>query len=173
MTFRLPSLTLGAAALILATGLGAAALSAQNTSQPPAPPHGRGQMGPGGPGMPGGPGGPLAMFLGRAGEQLGLTDVQKQQIKSIADAHKNDMQSVMKSVGDARRALLTAQVNGAGDDQVLAASAQVAKAEAAAAVAEAHIIAEVMQVLNADQQAQVKQFAQNPPPFGRGGRRGQ
>jgi Spy/CpxP family protein refolding chaperone len=169
MTFRLPSLTLGAAALILATGLGAAALSAQNTPQAPTPPHGRGQMGPGGPGMAGGP---LAMFLGRAGEQLGLTDVQKQQIKSIADAHKNDMQPVMKSVGDARRALLTAQVNGAGDDQVLAASAQVAKAEAAAAVAEAHIIAEVMQVLNADQQAQVKQFAQNPPPFGRGGRRG-
>jgi hypothetical protein len=33
------------------------------------------------------------------------------------------------------------------------------------------VIAEVMQVLNADQQAQVKQFVQNPPHAGPGGGR--
>jgi len=168
MTLRFKMLTLGAGALMLAFGLGAAGLSAQNTPPTP-PPHGRG-MGFGGPGMMGGPGGPLAMFLGRAAAQLGLTDVQKQQIKGIADAHKTDMQAAMKAVGDARHALLVAQVNGQ-TDQILTLSANVAKAEANAAVLETQIIGEVMQVLNADQQAQVKQFVQNPPPFGRGGRK--
>ncbi len=171
MTLRTKSLTLGAGALMLAIGLTAAGVSAQNTNpQPPGPPpHGRGM---GGPGMPGGPGGPLAMFLGRAAERLGLTDVQKTQIKGIADAHRTEMQTVMTQVGDARRALLIAQVNGGqSDDQIRQLSAQVAKAEASAAVAEAHVIAEVMQVLNADQQAQVKTMVQNAPRFG-GGRRG-
>ena len=118
-------------------------------------------MHPDGPGMPGGPGGPLAMFLGRAAERLGLTDAQQTQIKSIAESHKADMQAVMKQVGDARRTLLTAQVTGQTDDQIRQVSGQVAQAEANAAVAEAHIIAEVMQVLTADQQAQVKTMAQN------------
>ena len=168
MTFRAKTLWLGAGALTLAVGLGATALSAQNTNPQPPAFRGRGMRG-GGPGMPG-PGGPLAMFLGRAAEQLGLTDVQKSQIKGIADAHKDEMQTVMKTVGDARHALLTAQVTGGqSDDQIRQLSANVAKAEANAAVFETHVIAEVMQVLNADQQAQVKQFVQSGPR-GRGPR---
>ena len=147
---------LGAGALALALGVAAtAAVSAQNTNPPPPPFHGRGM----GPGMMGG--GPLGMFLGRAAERLGLTDAQQAQIKSIAESHKSDMQSVMKQVADARRTLLLAQVNAQTDDQIRQLSAQVAQAEANAAVAEAHVIAEVMQVLTADQQAQVKTMAQN------------
>jgi Spy/CpxP family protein refolding chaperone len=153
------SFLLGAGALTLAVGLGAA-VSAQNTNQPARSFQGRG---PGGPGMPGGPGGPLGLFLGRAAERLGLTDAQQSQIKSIADSHKSDMQTLMKQVGDARHTLLTAQINGQSDEQIRQLSAQVAQAEANAAVSEAHIIAEVMQVLNADQQAQVKQFVQSAP----------
>ena len=160
------SFLLGAGALMLAIGLGAAStLSAQNTN--PAPPafHGRGM----GPGM-GGPGGPLGMFLGRGAKQLGLSDAQQSQIKSIADSSKTDMQGVMKQAGDARRALLLAQVNGQTDDQIRQLSAQVAQAESNVAVAETHLIAQVMQVLTPDQQAQVKQFAQNPPRTGGRGR---
>jgi Spy/CpxP family protein refolding chaperone len=169
MTFqtkRLPALlSIGAGALILAVGFGAAAtVSAQNTSQAAPPFHGRG-FGPGGPGMPGGP---LAMFLGRAAERLGLSDAQQSQIKTIAESHKSDMQSVFKQVADARRTLLAAQVNGQADDQIRQLSAQVAQAEANAAVAETHVIAEVMQVLTPDQQAQVKNMIQNGPrPGGR------
>ena len=149
----------GVGALALALGVAAAAaVSAQNTNPGPPPFHGRG-MGPGGPGMMGG--GPLALFLGRAAERLGLTDAQQSQIKSIAESHKSDMQSVMKQVADARHTLLLAQVNGQTDDQVRQLSAQVAQAEANAAVAEAHVIAEAMQVLTADQQAQVKTMVQN------------
>jgi Spy/CpxP family protein refolding chaperone len=168
MTFQSKSLWLGAGALMLALAVGGAAtLSAQNTNPPP-PPLGRG-MGFGGPGM-GGPGAPLGMFLGRAAERLGLTDAQQAQIKSIAESHKNDMMALMKQIGDARHALLLAQMNGQTDDQIRQLFAQVAQAESNAAVAETHIIAEVMQVLTPDQQVQVKQFAQNPPRFG--GRRG-
>lgn len=168
MTVR-KSLLLGAGALMLALGVGAAALSAQNTNPPARSFQGRG-MGPGGPGMAGGPGGPLGMFLGRAAERLGLTDAQQSQIKSIADSHKNDVEALMKQVGDARRTLLTAQINGQADDQIRQLSAQVAQAEANAAVAETHIISEVMQVLTADQQTQVKNMVQNGPRMG--GRRG-
>ena len=161
---------LGAGALMLALGLGATALSAQNTNPPARSFQGRG-MGPGGPGMPGGPGGgPLGMFLGRAAERLGLTDAQQSQIKAIADSHKSDLEALMKQVGDARRTLLAAQIAGQTDDQIRQLSAQVAQVEANAAVADAHVIAEVMQVLTADQQAQVKNMVQNAPRMG--GRRG-
>jgi Spy/CpxP family protein refolding chaperone len=167
MTFQ-KSRLLGAGALMLLLGLGATALSAQNTN-PPARSF-QGRMGPGGPGMPGGPGGPLGMFLGRAAERLGLTDAQQAQIKSIAESHKSDMEAVMQQVGSARRTLLAAQINGQADDQIRQLSAQVAQVEANAAVAEAHIVAEVMQVLTADQQAQIKNMIQNAPRMG--GRRG-
>ncbi len=160
MTFQMKPVLLGAGALMLALGLGAAAVSAQNTNPQPPPFHGRG-MGVGGPGMPGPM---LGMFLGRAAERLGLTDVQKSQIKSIADAHKDEIRTAMMAVGDARKTLLLAQVSGGqSDDQIRQLSANVAKAEATAAVVEAHVIAEVMQALNADQQAQVKQFVQSGP----------
>jgi len=161
MTIRTTQL-LGAGALMLALGFGATALSAQNTNQSARSFQGRGQ-GPGGPGMPGGPGGPLGMFLGRAGERLGLTDAQQSQIKSIADSHKSDLEALMKQVVGARRTLLAAQINGQTDDQIRQLSAQVAQVEANAAVTEAHVIAEVMQVLTADQQAQVRQFVQSGP----------
>jgi Spy/CpxP family protein refolding chaperone len=157
MKLHATTLLLGAGALALATGFGATALSAQNTSQPPPAFHGRGP----GSGMAGP--GALGLFLGRAADRLGLSDAQKSQIKSIAEAHKSDMQALMKQVADARRALVTAQVNGQTDEQIRQLFGQVAQAEANAAVAETHVIAEVMQLLTADQQVQVKQFVQSGP----------
>lgn len=171
MTLHFKHLLLGAGAIVLAIGVGAAAVSAQNTNADRPPFRGRGMMmRPGGPGMAG-PSGPLQMILGRAAERLGLTDAQQSQIKSIAEAHKGDLQTVMRQVGDARRTLLLAQVNAQTDDQIRQLSGQVAQAEANAAVAEAHVVAEVMQVLTPDQQAQVRNMVQNGPRFG--GRRGQ
>jgi Spy/CpxP family protein refolding chaperone len=119
-------------------------------------------MGRGGPGMAG-PGGPFGLLLGRAADRLGLTDAQKSQIKSIAESHKGDMQSVMQQIGQARRTLLLAQLDGQSDDQIRQLSAQVAQAEANAAVGEAHVLAEAMQVLTSDQQAQIKQMVQSGP----------
>lgn len=157
----------GAVALAIAVGAGAT-LSAQNTN-PGHPPFRGGMMGPGGPGLPG-PGGPLGLLLGRAADRLGLTDDQKAQIKSIAESHKSEMQSAMQAVGQSRRTLLLAQLAGQADDQIRQLSGQVAVAEANAAVAETHVLSAVMQVLTADQQAQITQMVQNGPR-GRGGRR--
>src|SRR5262249_36999959 len=140
----------------------------QNTSPSPPPFRSRG-VGPGGPGMPG-PAGPLGLLLGRGGERLGLSDAQQSQLKSIFDAHKSDMQAVMKQVGDARHALVVAQINGQSDDQIRQLWTGVSDAESQMAVAQAHIIAEAMQVLSADQQTQLKQLVTQGGPLGRRGR---
>ena len=155
ITFTSRRLLLGAAALALALGAAGTYVSAQNQNTNPNPPpfRGRGM----GPGMPG-PGGPLELLLGRGGERLGLSDAQQSQLKSIFDAHKSDMQALMKQVGDARHALVTAQINGQSDDQIRQLWTSVSDAESQVAVAQTHIIAEAMQVLSADQQTQLKQL---------------
>jgi Spy/CpxP family protein refolding chaperone len=171
MTLHRNSVVLGAGALIFTLAMLAIAagvhLSAQNTNPGPPPFRGRGMMGPGGPGL-----GPLEMLLGRAAERLGLSDAQTSQIKSIAESHKTEVQALMKAVGDARRALVTAQINAQSDDQIRQLSTAVGAAETEMAVAQAHIAAQVMQLLTADQQAQVKQMVAQFGQRGPGGPRG-
>ena len=78
----------------------------------------------------------------------------------------------MKAIGDARRALITAQINAQSDDQIRQLSTAVGTAETEMAVAQAHIAAQVMQLLTADQQAQVKQMVAQFGQRGPGGPRG-
>jgi len=177
MTFHRNSVVLGARALIFTLAMLAIAagvhVSAQNTNPGPPPFRGRGAMGPGGHFAPGGPGlGPLEMLLGHAAERLGLSDAQTSQIKSIAESHKTEIQALMKAIGDARRALITAQINAQSDDQIRQLSTAVGTAETEMAVAQAHIAAQVMQLLTADQQAQVKQMVAQFGQRGPGGPRG-
>jgi Spy/CpxP family protein refolding chaperone len=175
MTFHGKSVVLGAGALIFTLAMLVAAagvhVSAQNTNPGPPPFRGRG-MGFGGPaaGL-----GPLEMLLGRGAERLGLSEAQTSQIKSIAESHKSEVQSLMKNVGDARRALITAQISGQPDDQIRQLSSAVGSAETEMAVVQAHIAAQVMQVLTPDQQTELKQmvarFAQRGPGGPHGPRR--
>ena len=173
MTFRTSSVVFGARALIFTLAMLAIAagvhVSAQNTNPGPRPFRGRGMM----LGEPGGPGlGPLAMLLGRDAERLGLSDAQTSQIKSIAESHKTEVQALMKTVRDARLALITAQINNQSDDQIRQLSTAVGAAETEMAVAQAHIASQVMQLLTADQQAQVKQLVAQFGQRGPGGPRG-
>lgn len=161
MVFRSKPFVPGARALIsLLAVLAVAAgphVSAQNTSPGPPPFRGRGM----GPGRPDGAGlGPLEMLMRRGAERLGLSDAQTSQIKGIAGAHNTEVQALMRSVGEARRALAAAQIDGQPDDQIRQLSAKVGAAETELAVAQAHIAAELMQVLTPDQQAEVKQMVQ-------------
>ena len=94
------------------------------------------------------------------------------QVKSIAESHKTEIQALMKAIGDARRALITAQINAQSDDQIRQLSTAVGTAETEMAVAQAHIAAQVMQLLTADQQAQVKQMVAQFGQRGPGGPRG-
>ena len=164
MTSRAKRFFLSAGAVAMAVAMAGASVGAQNqntnSGQPPF--RGRG-MGPGGPGKAGPFGGPLGMFLGRAADRLGLTDAQRSQLKSIADTHKSELQSLMQQMATARRALLTAQINGQSDDQIQQLWPAVANAESQIVLAETHIIAQAMQVLTPDQQTQLKQFVQSGP----------
>src|SRR5262249_36379151 len=104
MLSPLKRITLGAIAGLLAVGLGAAAfVHAQD--QPDGPRHFRG--GPGRFGGPGGPGGPFGM-LPMFGRELNLTDQQRDQIKAIADSHKDEWKTLFDRERTARQALMAA-----------------------------------------------------------------
>lgn len=155
MTSTVKRITLGAVAGLLALGLGAGAYvhaQDQNAQRPERPFKGER----GGPGRMGGPGGPMGMLpmLGRA---IDLTDAQKDQIKAIADAHKDEWKAIFDRQRTAREALNAAiTADTINDTLVRQKSAEVAAVEADAAVARAHAHAEVVQILTAEQKAQLK-----------------
>ncbi len=126
------------------------------------------QGGPGGPGgrRGGGPGmmgrGPGMMAGGMMGlRQLGLSDSQRAQIKTIMQSHKTDMQAIGERVRTAHKALQNAidQVP-VNEGLIRERAADVAKVQADAAVLRARVHAEVFQVLTPDQQAKAKDLRQ-------------
>jgi Spy/CpxP family protein refolding chaperone len=156
-TVKRMAVTLGAGLIALGVSAGAYVHAQdQNTNPQPPPFRGRG-MGPGGPGR-GGPGGPMGM-LPMLGREINLTDSQKDQIKAIADAHKDEWKAIFDRERTAREALNAAiTADTVNDTLVRQKSAEVAAVEADAAVARAHARAEVLQILTADQKAQLKEL---------------
>jgi protein CpxP len=154
-TVKRMAVTLGAGLIALGVSAGAYVHAQdQNTNPQPPPFRGRG-MGPGGPGR-GGPGGPMGM-LPMLGPQLGLTDAQKDQIKTIADTHKDEWKALADRARTARLALDAAIAADTVDDALIRQkSAEAAAVDADTAVARAHARAEVLQILTADQKAQLK-----------------
>ncbi len=172
-TVKRMAVTLGAGLIALGVSAGAYVHAQDQNTNPQAPPfRGRG-MGPGGPGRgPGGPGGPMGM-LPMLGPQLGLTDAQKDQIKAIADTHKDEWKTLAGRERAARTALDAAITADTIDDGLIRQkSAEAAAVDADAAVARAHAHAEVLQILTADQKAQLKTMqAQHAAGQRRGGGR--
>jgi protein CpxP len=133
----------------------------QNTSPQPPPFRGRG-MGPGGPGRgpggPGGPGGPMGM-LPMLGPRIGLTDAQRDQVKAIADSHGDEWKALADRGRAAHEAVNAAVTADAIDEALIRQkSAEAAAVDADMAVARAHAHAEVLQILTADQKAQLKKM---------------
>ena len=146
------AVTLGAGLIALGVNAGVHAQDQQTNPQPP-PFRGRG-MGPGGPGR--GPGGPMGM-LPMLGPQLGLTDAQRDQIKAIADTHKDEWKALADRGRTAHLALDAAiTADPVGDGLIRQKSAEASAVDAEAAVARGHAHAEVLQILTADQRAQLK-----------------
>jgi Spy/CpxP family protein refolding chaperone len=119
-----------------------------------------GQMGPGGPGGPGrrGPGGPMGIG-GPEFRELDLTDGQREQIKAIVDSHQAEFKAVREKLGAAHqgmRALLDAET--LDESAVRAKSAEVAAADADAAILQAKVRSETLTVLTAEQQAKLKEL---------------
>ena len=159
-TVKRMALTLGAG--LLAAGVSAGAYvhaQDQNASPQPPPFHGRGMgrggPGPGGPGR-GGPGGPMGM-LPMIGPRLGLSDAQRDQIKTIADTHKDEWKALADRGRSAHLALDDA-ITGDGVNEALVRqkASEAAAVDADVAVARAHAHAEVLQILTADQKAQLQ-----------------
>jgi len=97
--------------------------------------------------------GMLPMF----GQRLGLTDAQKDQIKSIAESHKEEWKTIADRARTAHEALADAVTADAIDEGLIRQrSAEVGAVEADMAVARARTFAEFVQILTADQKAQLK-----------------
>jgi Spy/CpxP family protein refolding chaperone len=114
-------------------------------------------MGPEGP-MGLGPEGALGI-LRRLAPRLGLTDAQQDQIKNIAQSHRDEWKALgdrARAAHEALRAAITADT--LDDALIRAKSADVAAVQADIAVASAHARAEAWQVLTKDQQTQAKQI---------------
>jgi Spy/CpxP family protein refolding chaperone len=178
-TIRNATFGLLAGAVIAAGAAGAyAATQDQNTSQTPPPFMGRG------PGGRGGPGGPMGM-LPMLPREIQLTDAQRAQLRTIAEAHRDEWKALADRERSARQALdaavnpenLANPANPANQNPVNPAnpanpanpvsideslirqrSADVAAADADLAVARAHAHAEVWQILTADQKAKLQQL---------------
>jgi periplasmic protein CpxP/Spy len=98
--------------------------------------------------------GMLPMF----GREINLTDTQRDQIKAIADSHKDEWKALGDRARTAHEALNDAVIADTIDDALIRQkSADVAAVDADMAVARAHAHAEVVQILTADQRAQIKQ----------------
>jgi Spy/CpxP family protein refolding chaperone len=159
-TVKRLALTLGAG--LLATGIGAGAyVHAQDGNPDRQPPfrRGAGPDGHGGPGRFGGPGGPMGL-LPMFGPRLGLTDAQRDQIKAIVDAHKDDWKALADRARAAHQALdqaITADT--INEALIRQKSADLSAVDADLAVARAHALGEALQILTADQKAQLKEHA--------------
>ena len=142
--------------------------SAQNTSANPTP--FRGGPGRGGPGPGGLMGflGPFSMFA----SQLGLTDAQKDQIKSIAQSHADEWKALLAREQQARLAEQTA-IDASQFDEVTIRqrSTELAAVNADVAVARARVRGELLPILTADQLAKLKEIESKGPRGNGRGRR--
>lgn len=117
----------------------------------------------------GGPGGPFGpergVLAGLMLERLSLTDAQKDQVKAILDAHRNDLQAVGQRMGTARRGMEGAIAADSVDETAIRTrAAEVAAVEADMAVLRARVRAEVVQILTADQLSALKDLRARARP---------
>ena len=156
MTHRTGPIGLALGAVLVALGLAAVVhASAQNTNGAHDSFMGR-RGGPGGPGFPG-PGGSVLGPIQMLASQLGLTDTQKDQIKAIAESHRDEWKTYADHVRTARQALTAAITAGTFDEALIRdKSAALGQAEADLAVASGRAFAEIFPILTPDQQAKLK-----------------
>jgi Spy/CpxP family protein refolding chaperone len=152
---RMTRIGLGVGAALIALGLAAGAMAANQNTSGGQPPFRGGRMGPGAVGR--GPGiGPLGM-LGL--QRLGLTDAQQEQVKAIVASRAEEFRALGERAQEARRALQEAiATDPVNDVTIRQRSAEVASVEADLAVASAHARAEVIKILTAEQRQQLEKF---------------
>jgi Spy/CpxP family protein refolding chaperone len=145
---------------LIALGVAAGVIAAtQNTNAQEVPfkadRSGPPPMGPGGFGRMGAMG-----LVGPILARLGLSDAQKDSVKTIMQSHAAEFKTLAERAGTARIGLEAAVMADPIDDAAIRQkSADVAAVDADMAVAAAHVRTEVFQVLTPDQRDQAKQWA--------------
>jgi Spy/CpxP family protein refolding chaperone len=167
MSKRTTRIGLGIGAALIAVGMAAGVLAAKQNTSGNQPPFRGGPMGP----LPMGPGGPGRMGpMGLLGpiQRLGLSDEQKNQVKTITESHAEEFKALAERARAAHDALNQAMMADSPDDAAIRQkSAEAAAVDADIAVASAHARAEVFQILTAEQREQLKKWAAGRE--GRGG----
>ena len=109
----------------------------------------------GGPGI----GGPMRGGFGMEFRGLDLTDDQRAQLRKIREARQNEFKAAgekLRAARDGMRQLLTADT--INEPAIRSKAAEVAAAEAEAAILNARVRQESLQILTADQQAKLKEL---------------
>ena len=97
--------------------------------------------------------GPIQMIA----SHLNLSDAQKDQLKAVAQSHRDEWQSLADHVSTERQGLRAAITNGTFDEALIRdKSAALGQAEADVAVASARAFGEVFQILTSEQQAKLR-----------------
>jgi Spy/CpxP family protein refolding chaperone len=139
--------SVGGALVLLAGAVPAA--HAQDVAGPGYGPGPRGRMG------RMGPMGPMGMEFGF--RQLGLTDDQRQQVRTIMDRHREDFRSLGERMRTAREAVHAAVTSESPDESAIrTASAALADVQADGAVLRAKVHQEVWAVLTPEQREKAK-----------------
>ncbi|MDH4066895.1 MAG: Spy/CpxP family protein refolding chaperone [Acidobacteriota bacterium] len=147
-----------AAGLLALSGLAITPLLAQD-GPPPGP--GMRRMGPGGPGFGPGPRGGMGLLgdLGRGLRELNLTDGQREQLRGVLQSHEAEFRQLGDRLREARQgmeSLVTA--DGMDEPAIRAKAADLATAEADAAVLRARLHQEAFSLLTSEQQAKAKEL---------------
>jgi Spy/CpxP family protein refolding chaperone len=95
-------------------------------------------------------------MLPRLGRDVNLTDAQRDQVKAIAESHREDWKGLADRARTAHMALNTAVTTEPLDEALIRQkSSEVAAVDADIAVARARARAEVLRILTPEQKAQV------------------
>jgi len=142
--------------VLMAAGLAAALVSASALvlAQPPQGPGPREHRG--GPG-PGGPGGAFGGMMDFGLRGVELADAQREQVKTIVDSHRDEMRAVGEKMREAHRAFAeSTRAETIDESAIRAKSTAVAAAMADEAILRAKVRTEVLAILTAEQQEQLK-----------------
>jgi len=100
-----------------------------------------------------------ARMFRRMSEELDLSDDQKTRIKGVLKSHSTEIETHMKALSDARRALHQAALSGAPDESVIRTAAQsLGWVQGDGALLFAKIRAEVDPILTDDQRGKLRQL---------------
>jgi len=118
----------------------------------------------------GGAGSPDRM-VNRMAQRLNLTDAQVQQVRQILDARHDQMKAQLQALRGARQALHQATLAVPVDEGAIRNAAQaLAQAEGDAALMRAQVHAQIVPLLDADQQQKFATFESGPHRAGWGHR---